>query len=281
MITASPDGPRIAFAGGGNMAASLVGGLVAGGWPPARIRVAEPDAGRRGELHARFGLEPFATNRDAVAGVEVVVLAVKPQVLHEVCVEVADLVQTERPLVVSIAAGVREPDVRRWLGGDAAVVRAMPNTPALLGCGATGLYANPAVSAGQRDLAESVLRSVGVTRWVDDESAMDAVTAVSGSGPAYFFLFMEALTRAAEDAGLDAESARLLVLETAFGAAKMALESAEDVATLRRRVTSPGGTTERALAALEQAGLREAVRAAVGAARDRAGELGDQLGSDR
>jgi pyrroline-5-carboxylate reductase len=280
MPTADTDAPSIAFAGGGNMAASLVGGLIGGGWPPERIHIGEPDPQRRAELGASFAARVHAGNREAAADARVLVLAVKPQVLQEVCRDLADLVQAHHPLVISVAAGVREPDLRRWLGGEAAVVRAMPNTPALLACGATGLYANPAVSEAQRDLAESVLRAVGVTRWMRTEAEMDLVTAVSGSGPAYFFLFMEALSEAAEAEGLGREDARLLVLETAFGAAKMALESPEGPASLRRRVTSPGGTTERALAVFEERGLRGIVRTAVQAARHRAGELADDLGSD-
>ncbi len=271
----------IAFVGGGNMAASLVGGLIAGGRSPAELRVAEPRAERRAELAERFGVDVRPDNADAVQGASVVVLAVKPQVLRPVVAALGPTLQAQGSLVVSIAAGVREPDIRRWLGYDAPVVRTMPNTPALVRSGATALFANPFVSTAQRDQAESVMRAVGMTLWVEDEALMDVVTALSGSGPAYFFLVMEMLEEAAVRLGLDRETARLLTLETALGAARMALESSEDPATLRARVTSPGGTTERAVATLEGAGVRAAFLAAVAAARARSAELGDSLGADR
>jgi len=181
--------------------------------------------------------------------------------------------------VVSVAAGIRIADLERWLGGSLPVVRVMPNTAALIGSGASGLFANSRVSAAQRDEAESILRAVGVTVWVKEENLIDTVTAVSGSGPAYFFLVMEALEKAAIKYGLDPETARLLTLETAYGAAKMALEGQEEPAALRRRVTSPGGTTERAIQALEQGQLERIVDDAVAAAMDRARELADVLGA--
>lgn len=271
----------IAFIGGGNMAASLVGGLVAGGWQPSDIRVAEPRAERRAELAGRYPIDLLSDNGDAVAGASVVVLAVKPQVLRTVAVALGPRLREQGALVVSIAAGVREPDIRRWLGYDTPVVRAMPNTPALVRSGATALFANPFVSPAQRDLAESVLRAVGMTLWVEDESLMDVVTALSGSGPAYFFLVMEMLEEAGVSLGLEQETARLLTLETALGAARMAMESSEAPATLRVRVTSPGGTTERAVAYLEAAGVRAAFGEAVAAARARSAELGESLGRDR
>jgi pyrroline-5-carboxylate reductase len=270
----------IAFVGGGNMAASLIGGLLAGGRSPAEIVVAEPRAERRADLSGRFGVDVRADNAEAVAGAAVAVLAVKPQVMRPVASALGPQLREQGTLVVSIAAGVREPDLRGWLGYDAPVVRTMPNTPALVRSGATALFANPFVSSGQRDLAESVMRAVGMTLWVQDEALMDVVTAVSGSGPAYFFLVMELLEDAGVKLGLERETARLLTLETAFGAARMALESSEDPATLRARVTSPGGTTERALATLEDAGVRAAFLAAVAAARARAAELGESLGAN-
>ncbi len=271
----------IAFIGGGNMAASLVGGLAAGGWPPSDIRVAEPRAERRAELTGRYPIDVLSDNGDAVAGASLVVLAVKPQVLRAVTAALGPRLREQGALVISIAAGVREPDIRRWLGYDAPVVRTMPNTPALVRSGATALFANPFVSPAQRDLAESVLRAVGMTLWVEDEALMDVVTALSGSGPAYFFLVMEMLEEAGVSLGLERETARLLTLETALGAARMAIESSEDPATLRARVTSPGGTTERAVARLEAAGVRAAFREAVAAARARSAELGESLGADR
>ena len=269
----------IAFIGGGNMARSLIGGLIAGGHQPDQIRVAEPDAGQREFLRSRYGVPTSADNPAVIEHAEAIVLAVKPQILQEVARQLAPEIQRCQPLVISIAAGVREPDLRRWLGGGAlALVRTMPNTPALVGSAASALFANAFVSDERRQLAESLLRAVGVTVWVDDESLLDTVTALSGSGPAYFFLLMEALEQAALDLGLNAGTARLLTLQTAFGAAKMALESAESPAVLRARVTSPGGTTERALAILRDGGVETLLAKALEAARQRAHELGDLLG---
>ena len=269
----------IAFIGGGNMARSLIGGLLAGGSRPDRIQVAEPVVSQQELLRSRFGVHVSADNEAIAAQADILVLAVKPQVLAEVARQLAPVVQAQAPLILSIAAGVREPDLRRWLGGGAlAVVRAMPNTPALVSSAATALFANTYVSAPQRQDAESLLRAVGLTVWVADEAALDAVTALSGSGPAYFFLLMEALEQAGTALGLDAKTARLLTLQTAFGAAKMALESPESSAQLRNRVTSPGGTTERALNVLHEGGLEPLISRALEAARHRAQELGDLLG---
>ena len=269
--------PTLAFIGGGNMAFSLIGGLRADHVAAERIRVAEPRAEARASLGQQFGVATFATPEEAVAGSSVWILAVKPQVLPEVAQSLATLAQTQRPLVLSIAAGIRSADLERWLGGNLPVVRTMPNTPALLRSGATGLYANAQVSAGQRAIAESILRTAGLTLWVDDEALMDAVTALSGSGPAYFFLVMEAMQRAGEQLGLPADSARLLTLQTALGAARMALESSDDPATLRQKVTSPGGTTEAAIRSLQQAGLEQSFAEALRAAAQRANELADQF----
>ncbi|HRD49536.1 MAG: pyrroline-5-carboxylate reductase [Candidatus Competibacter sp.] len=269
----------IAFIGGGNMARSLIGGLVADGYDPDCIWVAEPDANQREFLRSRFGVHTSADNPDIAAKAPVIVLAVKPQILQGVAQQLAAAIQACPPLIISIAAGVREPDLRRWLGGGSlALVRTMPNTPALVSSGASALFANEFVSEDRRQLAESLLRAVGVTVWVNDERLLDVVTALSGSGPAYFFLLMEALEQAGATLGLDADTARLLTLQTAFGAAKMALESAESPATLRVRVTSPGGTTERALTVLCEGGMELLVTKALEAARCRAGELGDLLG---
>ncbi|MDZ7748071.1 MAG: pyrroline-5-carboxylate reductase [Halofilum sp. (in: g-proteobacteria)] len=271
---------QIVFIGGGNMARSLVGGLVADGYPPESIRVAEPAAEQRERLAGAFGIATTGDNEAAVADADVVVLAVKPQIMHSVAAALGPALARRRPLVVSIAAGVRERDLRRWLGYEGPIVRCMPNTPALLQSGVTGLFANEHVDEGQRDAAESILRAVGTVIWLDDEQLMDTVTAVSGGGPAYFFLFIESLEAAAIARGLPEDKARLLAIETALGAARMALESSDDPATLRANVTSKGGTTAEALAAFERAGLRETVDHAIGAAADRAAELGDQLGSE-
>ena len=267
----------LTFIGGGNMAASLIGGLVADGWDPARIRVADSDSGQRERMAARFQVTTTPDNAAAVSGSDAVVLAVKPQVTGAVAQSIAAAVAQQQPLIISIAAGIRATTLRDWLGENTAIVRAMPNTPALGQSGATGLYATAAASEQQRSLAESILRAVGLVVWVEDEALMDTVTALSGSGPAYFFLLMEALQAAGEEHGLSAESAHLLAVQTAFGAARMALESSEDPATLRRHVTSPGGTTERAIQSFQADGLEALVRKALKAAADRSSDLGNEL----
>lgn len=270
----------LAFIGGGNMARSLIGGLIADGWAPGRIQVADPDAARTTQLAERFPVITTRDNSEAIAGADAVILAVKPQILHEVATQIAPAIREQQPVVISVAAGIRETSLRDWLGDQTAIVRCMPNTPALVQSGATALYANARVSEDQRSLAETVMRAVGLALWVEDESQMDAVTALSGSGPAYFFLFMEALQAAATELGLAADTARLLTLQTAFGAAKMALESREDAATLRQRVTSPGGTTERAIEVFRQEGLETVALRALQAAAERSRELADELGGN-
>jgi len=270
---------RLAFIGAGNMARSLIGGLIADGWDPTCISVADPDTAQLSSLASSFRVHTETSNRKVVEACDVVVLAVKPQVIREVALDLADVVQARKPLLISIAAGIRAADLQRWLGGDCALVRSMPNTPALVQSGATALFATGSVSVSQRDVAENILRAVGLALWVEDEEQMDAVTALSGSGPAYFFLVIEALQDAGQMLGLNEKTARLLALQTAFGAAKMALESSEDAAILRQRVTSPGGTTEKALEVLEQGGLRALFNSALTAASDRSRELAKQLGA--
>ena len=268
----------IGFIGAGNMARSLAGGLLNSGWAADHLLLADPDANQRRGAEQALGLKTFADNRDLAAQAEVLVLAVKPQALKEVTETLAPTVQKKQPLVISIAAGVRVHDIERWLGGALPIVRAMPNTAALIGSGASGLYANTRVTEAQRDTAESILRAVGVAVWVKNESLIDTVTAVSGSGPAYFFLVMEVLEKAAIKHGLDPATARLLTLETAYGAAKMALESGEEPSQLRQRVTSPGGTTEQAVQALEAGQIERVFDDAVTAAMRRARELADLFG---
>jgi len=270
---------KIGFIGGGNMASSLIGGIISDECHAANIWVAEPSAKQREALANRFGVNVTADNAELIAAVDVVVLAVKPQVLHEVCGSISETVQAHRPLILSVAAGIRIADIDRWLGGDNAVVRTMPNTPALVKSGATALYANDRVSGGQRELAEAIMRAVGLALWLDEESQMDAVTALSGSGPAYFFLIIELLQQSGIRLGLSEQNARLLALQTAFGATKMALESNDDSTTLRARVTSPGGTTEKAIGILEDGGIRDLFDKALEGARDRAIELADELGA--
>jgi pyrroline-5-carboxylate reductase len=213
------------------------------------------------------------SNQDVVNAADVIVLAVKPQILADVASGIAAVIQQKQALVVSIAAGISQKSLSKWLGDNTAIVRCMPNTPALVLTGATGLHANEQVSAEQRDLAENILRAVGIALWVDDEAQLDAVTAVSGSGPAYYFLLMEAMEKTARELGLDEQTARLLVQQTALGAAKIALESAESPEQLRQRVTSPGGTTQRAIETFIEGGFSELVSKALHAARDRSIEM--------
>lgn len=265
--------PIVAFIGGGNMARSLVGGLLAAGADPAAVRVADPSADARAALASDFGVATFESAADAVDGAEAWVFAVKPQVMRAVCTELAAVAQQARPLVVSIAAGITSAQLDRWLGGGLAVVRTMPNTPALLGAGVTGLYANPRVDAAGRARAEGLLASAGATVWIDDEALMDAVTGTSGSGPAYVFLLAEAMEEAAIAEGLAADAARTLVRHTILGAARMLVESGEPPAELRRRVTSPGGTTQAAIETFEAGDLRGLVARAIRAATRRGGEL--------
>ncbi len=272
---------RYAFIGGGNMARSLIGGMINDGCNPKQIWVSDPSSEQRQQLNTAIGVQTTESNLEAVQQTDVVVLAVKPQVIEAVATEIGSTIQQLKHPVISIAAGIRCCDLERWLGGNCAVIRTMPNTPALVGCGATALFANPITTAEQRDLAEFIMRAVGLTLWLDDEPSMDAVTALSGSGPAYFFLLMESLENAGCQAGLPRETARLLTLQTAFGAAKMALESSDDSATLRKRVTSPGGTTEQAIRVMEAGGYQALINNAVQRAKARAEELADILGNSK
>ena len=268
---------QITFIGGGNMASALIGGLLKNGWDATSIAVVEIDAAARSRLERDFRVRTHAVANGA-DGAECIVFAVKPQQLRDVAQALAPKVRDA--LVISIAAGVRASDLARWLDGHTRIVRAMPNTPALVLAGMTGLYAAPGVGSDDRRHAEEILRAAGRTVWVRDESEIDAVTAISGSGPAYVFYFIEALQQAASELGFAPETARELALQTFAGAVKLAGESPDDVATLRAKVTSKGGTTERALALLEQDGVKAAmVRAARGAA-ERSRELGELFGAD-
>ena len=264
---------NIAFIGGGNMARSLVGGLIARGVDAGTIRVAEPVAALREALAADFGVKVFAQATDAVAGADLWLLAVKPQVMRGVCTDLAPAARIQRPIAVSIAAGITASQLQRWLGGEAAVIRAMPNTPALLGAGVTGLYANERVDDTGRGRTERLLASAGRTVWITDEAKMDAVTAVSGSGPAYVFLLAEAMEAAARAEGLADDAARTLVLQTVLGAARMLTESDEAPAELRRRVTSPNGTTQAAIETFQAGGFETLVAQAIRAATERGRQL--------
>ena len=267
---------NIAFIGAGNMAAALMAGLIADGTDPARLLASDPVPAKLDALAANMGISTRPDNTDAAREADILVLAVKPQVIKEVSLGLAPTLRARKPLVISIAAGVRTDSLQHWLGAQVPVVRAMPNTPAMQ-TGATGLYSGPGVTAAQRDSAERILRAVGLVQWVEDEALIDAVTAVSGSGPAYYFMVMEAMEAAAQELGLPAETAHLLTLQTALGAARMAIESADDPQTLRRKVTSPGGTTEKAIGVLEHRGLRQIFAEALRAAHDRSEELSRSL----
>lgn len=269
---------RITFLGGGNMAAALIGGLREKGFSAAGIQVIELNAEAREALTERFGVRCTDAVDPASLNCEVLVLAVKPQQMREA---VAPLIgQLGEQLIVSIAAGLRVADIARWLGGHQRIVRTMPNTPALIGAGISGLFAAPGVDNEQRQLADTILGAVGSTVWVEDEAQVDAVTAISGSGPAYVFYFIEALEAAAVELGFDLPSARKLALETTLGAARLAESSNDAPAVLRERVTSKGGTTEAALRSLESDGMRAAIARAARAAAARGRELGIQLGQD-
>jgi pyrroline-5-carboxylate reductase len=262
------------------MAAALIGGLIKRGLPATRVVVADTSKDQLQRLVQGFGIHAAADNAAAVEGAEVVVLAVKPQQMRAVSLGLAPHVAAAQPLLISIAAGIPHAALARWFGPRIPVIRTMPNRPALNGFGATGLYAPANVGAASRALAETIMAAVSATVWVEHESQMDTVTALSGSGPAYFFLFMEALEAAAHERGLPGDVAHRLTLETAFGAAQMARHSVESLATLREQVTSKGGTTAAALAVLDAAGLRAIVAHAVAAADRRSSELAAEYGAD-
>ena len=270
---------KMAFIGGGNMATAMLSGLLQQGYQAADIGVVEVVAEARARLVEQFKVQAFATPTAALLAAPLIVFAVKPQLLADVARSIATALS--RQLVISIAAGIRATDLSRWLDGHQNIVRVMPNTPALVQAGIAGLFALPAVSVDDRARAEALMRSVGEVIWVDNEEAIDAVTAVSGSGPAYVFYFIEALEQAALELGLSADAARKLSLYTFSGAAKLAQASGDGAAVLRARVTSKGGTTERALLALDQSEVKQKFVAAVLQAAERSRELGDEFGKSR
>ena len=269
---------RITFIGCGNMGHSLVGGLIADGYTSSLLCGADIDTEKCDALSKQFNIETTTNNELAIQSADVVVLAVKPQVIRETLATIHQELCNKHRLLISVAAGIRLPDLLQWSHAEQAIVRTMPNTPALVQTGATALCANQYTNDEQRNIAEAIMRAVGLTIWLDDEALMDAVTALSGSGPAYYFLVMEAMEKAATELGLPIEQARLLTLQTAFGAAKMALESKYDPATLRQHVTSPGGTTEKAIGILLEGNFEQLFRDAMTSAMERSRELAEQLG---
>lgn len=269
----------IGFIGGGNMASSLIGGLINGGViTPTRITVFEPSSEKAQALQDQFGINIAQDNQQLISQSQIVVIAVKPQVLQAVLTPLASNFQASSPLIVSIVAGITAQSIEQWLGGKFAVVRVMPNTPALIGQGASGLYANDNVDESQRDAATTLVNAVGCSAWVDNENDIDSITALSGSGPAYFMLFIQSLIDAAVNAGLDPQTAKQLAVKTASGAAALIDGSDVPLQTLIHNVTSPGGTTEQALKSFNQAGLSDIVHHAFDAAKNRSEELAKELG---
>ncbi len=271
---------KLAFIGGGNMARSIIGGLINSGWPAGNLSVSDPADAPRQEVTQRFGVTGHRDNAQCAQHSDAVVLAVKPQFMRPAVASVAAVLQREQPLVISIAAGIRCDDILRWADAPLALVRAMPNTPALVNAGVSGLFATRRVSARQRELAQAILRAVGETVWVKRETLIDVVTGISGSGPAYFFQLMELMASSAVEHGLDRETANELVVQTALGAATLAKHSEQTPATLRRQVTSPGGTTEAALGTMDALGVQPAIQQGIAAAITRSAQLADQFGAD-
>lgn len=267
----------IAFIGAGNMASSIVGGLIASGHPSGRLRAADPNGSCLGALQALGVQRTGQDNAEVAQGAPVIILAVKPQVMAEACASIRALVEREQPLLISIAAGISVHSLQHWLGKRAAIVRCMPNTPALLRSGASGLYAADTVDTEQRSRAAAIMAAVGTACWVRSEAELDAVTAVSGSGPAYFFQFMEAMVEQGVALGLERETATQLSVQTCLGAARMAAESGVELAELRRRVCSPGGTTERAVASLREDQIEQIIGRAMGAAHLRSQDMAREL----
>lgn len=269
--------PTIAILGAGNMGASLLGGLINNQYPADQLWVTDTDTTKLELLKKQFHVQTSTNNQTATQSADVIILAVKPQIVSQVIADIAPIVKKHNPLILSIAAGVRISSIQQGLGEATPIVRVMPNTPALIGCGASVLYANHHVTATQHSMAESILRAVGITVWIDDENQMDIVTALSGSGPAYFFLIIEALQKAAQQLGLPEETAKILTLQTAYGATRMAMESEHDVVKLRQQVTSPGGTTEQAIRVFEEENIHALCLKVLSAAQHRSKELAEMF----
>lgn len=267
----------IGFIGGGHMTTSLISGLLSSGFPAQQLYVYDRNSEKVDILQSKFGIQGSQDLKDMILHAKVLVLAVKPHDMKDVVDNIGAEISQKKPLIISIAAGISTELLERWLGEHHAIIRAMPNTPALLKVGATGLYANSKTLESQKELAESILRSVGVAVWVNHEHDMDTITAISGSGPAYFFLLMDAIQKAAEKLGLPSQTAKILTLQTALGAARMAMESDVPLETLIQKVASPGGTTEKALAVLQSGDVEELFIKAVEAAKNRSHEISEEL----
>ena len=265
----------ITFIGAGNMASSLMSGLIANHYSADKIWATNPSPDKLTNLREKLGIHTSQNNSEGAEHADILVFAVKPHILKTVILELQQIIAARKPLLISVATGIRETHIRQWLAFDVPIVRCMPNTPAIVGYGATGLYANRFTDQNQRELAESILRAVGITLWVDAEEQIDTVTALSGSGPAYFFLIMEALEEAAVKLGLPQDTAKLLTIQTALGSARLALESNQEPASLRKKVTSQGGATEAALRVLTDANIKNTFAKAITAAKTRANELAD------
>ena len=259
------------------MGSCLIAGLIADGYSPQAIHVVDPDQSIRERLNFEYQINSHESPRQALHSAEILVLAVKPQTIEPAINGIKSLLDQPRPLIISIAAGIRTETLTSWIGEEIPIVRTMPNTPSLVGSGATALFATENVSIDQRGMAESIMRAVGIIQWLEDEMLMDVITAVSGSGPAYFFRMMEAMEKAAVKLGLPEDQARLLTIQTAFGAAKMALESPNDPATLRVQVTSPGGTTEKALEVFDQKNIDAIFEQVLLAAKNRSVQLATEF----
>ena len=268
----------ISFIGGGNMARSIIGGLIASGWATRHIHVSDPSGQQRLQLQQQFSVHTYADNPACAHNGEIIVFAVKPQMMRQAISSVSQLLTTNRPLLLSIVAGIRIADITRWIGATLPVVRLMPNTPALVGNGVTAMLANPRTSEQQRRIAQSVMQSVGPVVQVEDERDIDVVTGISGSGPAYYFKLMEIMIRSAKNNGLDQQVATTLVLQTALGAARLALASEYSPDRLRQQVTSPGGTTQAALSLMEENGIDRIIEDGIQAAIEKSSELADTPG---
>lgn len=271
---------KIAFVGAGNMASSLIGGLIVKGFVAQNISASDPYEPSLKNLATQYAVRTTADNNEAIAAADVVLLAVKPQVMKAVCENICVSVQKNKPLVISIAAGISLRSLQHWLGEKTAIVRCMPNTPALVQLGATGMFANEHVHEVQKQLAKNILDAVGISLWLKSEKELDAVTALSGSGPAYYFLLIEAMIKAGIAQGLDAETAKKLTLQTALGAATMAMQSSDEPAELRRKVTSPNGTTEQAIVSFQRNNFEQIVKEALDAAQKRSVSLSAESGKN-